>query len=121
VGIFPPPVVTPVRPGPPAQAGAGGGGLQVEWPSLWYGLLCKDIGLFDRDTGLLCGDIWLFCREMRLFCAQLLAACRHKSAWRSSHQSPFVLSLVRTVASQEIETTVFDPASQFLSNISRRA
>ena len=26
-----------------------------------------------------------------------------------------------TVASREIETTVFDPASQFLSNISRRA
>ena len=26
-----------------------------------------------------------------------------------------------TVASWEIETTVFDPASQFLSNISRRA
>jgi len=25
-----------------------------------------------------------------------------------------------TVASREIETTVFDPASQFLSNISRR-
>ena len=25
------------------------------------------------------------------------------------------------VASREIETTVFDPASQFLSNISRRA
>jgi hypothetical protein len=33
----------------------------------------------------------------------------------------FVVPYLPPVASREIETTGFDPASQFLSNISRRA
>ena len=33
----------------------------------------------------------------------------------------YMYTCKREVASREIETTVFDPASQFLSNISRRA
>ena len=43
---------------------------------------------------------------------------------RESHNGCFLSRLSRrcsTGSSQEIETTVFDPASQFLSNISRRA
>jgi len=36
-------------------------------------------------------------------------------------QQVWVHQTESTVASREIETTVFDPASQFLSNISRRA
>ena len=75
----------------------GGGGLQLEWPSLRASLLglfaevwgsCAEIqGSFGRDTGLGCENIWLFGREIGLFCWHLLAACRRKSAWQSSRLS----------------------------------
>jgi len=60
--------------------------------------------------------------EVTLF---TLANPEHSLRFNTHWSAPPVYALARsgrpTVASREIETTVFDPASQFLSNISRRA
>ena len=40
---------------------------------------------------------------------------------RAQSQNEVTQALLATGSSREIETAVFDPASQFLSNISRRA
>ena len=54
---------------------------------------------------------------------ELLSLCAASWMW-VRHRSVVIVppeGALEFVASREIETTVFDPASQFLSNISRRA